>query len=65
LKKHEIEFVKALLFIIKNSPAQLGSAVIDEATKALEVTITTCHKEKIDDTSKVSVFLYYLTTVGE
>jgi transformation/transcription domain-associated protein len=42
VKKHEIEFVKTLLFIIKDSPTHIAMFTIEEAKKALEAVIKIC-----------------------
>lgn len=43
VKKHEIEFVKALLFIIKDSPSGMAVFTIEEAKNSLEMVVKTCH----------------------
>lgn len=57
VRKHEIEFVKALLFIIKDSPSGMAVFTIEEAKNSLEMVVKTCHdpndeKMKGKDNSK-------------
>jgi len=43
LRKSENNFLKALLSIVKDSPAQMASYTFDEAIKALEIVIKICY----------------------